>query len=246
MKKNLFYVGLALLSGLAFAGCQPHSEAAQMAEATIEIGPKYNAINGLFVPEETRASLGLKIIEVTEQKVPGSLEVQLRVYHAGEKSVLASASVTPEEAKVLKRGQPVRARLVDSELTGQVTGINDQLLKATGVAEVLVELTTLGTEITGAFLPGSILLDNTGAVVAVPRSALLESSDGHSVYTVSSDHLVRTRVQVGAISGGMVEIKDGLYAGDQVVLQPVMSLWMTELAAVKGGQACCVVPAKGK
>jgi hypothetical protein len=43
-----------------------------------------------------------------------------------------------------------------------------------------------------------------------------------------------------------VEIKDGLYAGDQVVLQPVMSLWLTELAAVKGGQACCVVPAKGK
>jgi hypothetical protein len=26
----------------------------------------------------------------------------------------------------------------------------------------------------------------------------------------------------------------------------VMSLWMMELAAVNGGQACCATPAKGK
>ena len=57
---------------------------------------------------------------------------------------------------------------------------------------------------------------------------------------------MRTPVKVGASSADFVEIKDGLYAGDQVVLQPVMSLWLTELAAVKGGQACCAVPAKGK
>ena len=83
-------------------------------------------------------------------------------------------------------------------------------------------------------------------MVTIPRSALLECSDGHSVYTVSGEHLVRTPVKAGAVHGEVVEIKEGLYAGDQVVLEPVMSLWMTELAAVKGGQACCVEPAKGK
>ena len=63
---------------------------------------------------------------------------------------------------------------------------------------------------------------------------------------ICGTYLVRAPVKVGARNGDLVEIKDGLYAGDQVVLQPVMSLWMTELAAVKGGQACCVMPAKGK
>ena len=50
---------------------------------------------------------------------------------------------------------------------------------------------------------------------------------------------------LGEIFYYTVEFKKG-GAGDQVVLQPVMSLWLTELAAVKGGQACCVMPAEGK
>ena len=66
------------------------------------------------------------------------------------------------------------------------------------------------------------------------------------VYTVNGEHFIRTPVKVGLANADRVEITDGLYAGDQVVWQPVMALWMTELAAVKGGQACCVEPPKGK
>jgi hypothetical protein len=35
-----------------------------------------------------------------------------------------------------------------------------------------------------------------------------------------------------------VQITDGLYAGDQVVVQPVMSLWLAELQSLRGGKAC--------
>jgi len=83
-------------------------------------------------------------------------------------------------------------------------------------------------------------------VASIPRSALLSCSEGYFVYTVSGEHLVRTAVKVGGGNDAFVEITDGLYSGDEVVLQPVMSLWMTELAAVKGGQACCAEPPKGK
>ena len=234
------------MAALAFAGCQKKPGAAA-AGAIVEIGPKYSPKNGLYVPSDTRLSLGVKIVEVTEQKVPATLDVQLRVYQNGGESILASASVTPEEAKQLKRGQLVHARSNGASLTGSVTRVNDQLQKVTGMAEVLVEFgNASGASGVGAFLPASVDLDSAAVVVTIPRAALLECSDGHSVYTVSGDNFVRAPVKVGAISGDLVEIKDGLYAGDQVVLQPVMSLWMTELAAVKGGQACCVMPAKGK
>jgi multidrug efflux pump subunit AcrA (membrane-fusion protein) len=237
-----------LLAALALAGCQPKSGESAAGEESVEIGPKYSAKNGLHVPEDTRLSLGLKTVEVTEQKVPATLNVQLRVYHEGKESILASATVTPDEAKRLKRGQAVHARANGDNLTGQVTRVNDELLKATGMAEVLVEFRNSSpTSAVGAFLPASVALESEATVVSIPRAALLECSDGHSVYTVSGESFVRAPVKVGAISGDLVEIKDGLYAGDQVVLQPVMSLWMTELAAVKGGQACCVMPAgKGK
>ncbi len=246
MKRNQFYVGSVLVAALVLAGCQPKSGESAAGEA-VEVGPKYSAKSGLHVPDDTRRSLGLKTVEVTEQKVPATLDVQLRVYHEGRDSILASATVTPDEAKLLKRGQAVLARANGASLTGSVTSVDARMQKATGIAEVLVELTrTNGAASVGAFLSASVELESEATVVCIPRAALLECSDGHSVYTVSGESFVRAKVKVGAMTGDLVEIKDGLYAGDQVVLQPVMSLWMTELAAVKGGQACCVMPAKGK
>jgi hypothetical protein len=244
MKRNAFCVALMVLT---VVGCQPKSGESATSEESVEIGPKYSAKNGLFVPDDTRQSLGLKVIEVTEQKVPATLDIQLRVYQQGNEFILASATVTPEEAKLLKRGQKVHATANGSILTGSVSTVDDRLQKATGTAEVLVELSRSNeTASVGAFLSASVALESEATVVSIPRAALLECSDGHSVYTVSGDSFVRTSVKVGAMAGDLVEIKDGLFAGDQVVSQPVMSLWMTELAAVKGGQACCVAPAKGK
>jgi hypothetical protein len=244
MKRNQFCPGSVLVAALALVGCQPKSGESAAGEESVEIGPKYSANNGLLVPDDTRLSLGLKIVEVKEQKVPATIDLQLRVYQSGNELILASATATPEEAKTLKRGQLVRARVSGESFTGRVTWVYDELLKATGMAEVLVEFRKPpGASDVGAFLPASVELDSAASAVTIPRAALLECSDGHSVYAVSGESFFRAAVKVGAISGDIVEIKEGLYAGDQVVLQPVMSLWMTELAAVKGGQACCVVPA---
>lgn len=247
MKRFTLFACLALLSGLALGGCHSKSSESSAGVVTEEIGPKYSASSGLRVPEETRKSLGLQITEVTEQKVPATLDIQLRVYRAGKEATLASATISPEEAKTLKLGQAVRAHSGKTVLTGVVVELSDQLQKASGTVEVLVELQhTLDMATPDAFLPASIVLDSAATVVSIPRDALLANSEGHSVYTVSGEYFIRTPVKVGALSDKLVEIKDGLYPGDQVVLTPVMALWMTELAAVKGGQACCAVPTKGK
>lgn len=238
----------ALLLALLLAGCGRKATGPAIAESTVLLGPQFSAKKGLLLPEDTRQSLGLKLAEVTEQKVAAVIEVQLRVYQTNGHASLASGSVTPELAKLLKPGQTLRIRTGDGKsLSGKVTGLNDQLQKATGVIEVLAEIPdeSAGPAM-GTFLRADVMLDGNESVASIPRSALLQCSDGYSVYTVSGEHLVRTSVKVGAANADFVEIKDGLYAGDQVVLQPVMSLWMTELAAVKGGQACCAVPEKGK
>lgn len=247
MKRYQFCVGsLPLLAAFALSGCQRNSGDSAAGGRSVEIGPKYSARDGLFVPDDTRLSLGLKIVDVTEQIVPSTLNIQLCVYRNSGENLLASASVTLEEAKALKRGQVVRVTANGARFTGQVMQVNDAWLRATGTVEILVEIRDQpGAFAVGAFLPASVELDSTASVVTIPRAALLECSDGHSVYTVSGESFVRALVTVGVINSDLVEIKDGLYAGDQVVLRPVMSLWLTELAAVKGGQACCVVPARG-
>jgi len=233
---------------LVLAGCGRKTADITVAENALVLGPQFSAKKGLLLPDDTRRSLGVKVVEVTEQKVPTTIEVQLRVYQVGRDASLASGTVTPEQAKLLKVGQSFQVRGGDEKsISGKVTGLNDQLQKATGMIEVLAEIPNASTgPAVGTFLRASIALDSNESVVSIPRAALLQCSDGYCVYTVSGEHFVRTPVKAGASSADLVEIKDGLYAGDQVVLQPVMSLWLTELAAVKGGQACCVMPAKGK
>lgn len=239
----------ALLLAVLLAGCGRKPADATVAENGAVLGPRFSAKKGLLVPDDTRRSLGVKLVEVSEQKIPSTIEVQLRVYQSGDNASLASGTVTPERAKLLRPGQPLQVRGGSGKsLNGKVSGLNDRLQKATGMMEVLVEIPNASAgQAEGAFLQASIALDSNESVISIPRAALLQCSDGYCVYTVSGEHFLRTPVKVGASNADLVEIKDGLYAGDQVVLQPVMSLWMTELAAVKGGQACCVMPAgKGK
>lgn len=239
---------VAVLLGVLLAGCGRKTADMTGPENAVMLGPQFSPKQGLLLPDDTRKSLGVKVVEVIEQRVPAAIEVQLRVYQAGDQAILATGTVTPEHAKLLKAGQSLQVRGADDKsLSGKVTALNNQLQKATGMIEVLAEIPNASTGLAmGTFLQARIALDSNESVVSIPRAALLQCSDGYSVYTVSGEHFVRTPVKPGASNADLVEIKDGLYAGDQVVLQPVMSLWLTELAAVKGGQACCAVPAKGK
>jgi multidrug efflux pump subunit AcrA (membrane-fusion protein) len=67
---------------------------------------------------------------------------------------------------------------------------------------------------------------------------------GDLVYVVNGDAYLLTWVELGARSGGLVEVTDGLLAGDSVVTRGAMDLWLVELRAQKGGQGCCPAPPK--
>src|ERR1041385_7905879 len=122
MKRNQFCLGSRMLVALVWAGCQPKHDTTAQSEATVEIGPKYSAKNGLFVPEDTRQSLGLKTVEVTERKIPMRFELALRVYRVNATASLASGAATPEQARVLKAGLPVQVLASDGQkLAGKLT-----------------------------------------------------------------------------------------------------------------------------
>ena len=90
----------------------------------------------------------------------------------------------------------------------------------------------------GAFLSVTVPLGGEKSVVSVPRSALFRTTEGDFVYTVSGEHFMRAPVKLGGVNHEFAEVTDGLYAGDQIVVQPVMTLWMAELQSLRGGKAC--------
>lgn len=73
---------------------------------------------------------------------------------------------------------------------------------------------------------------------AIPAEALLRTARGDFVYVTNGDWFLRTPVTTGATDGAYVEIKDGLYEGDSIVVRGVRALSLTEIQALNGGVGC--------
>lgn len=223
------------------SGCNRVTET--IPQATPPAVPEFNPKSGLLLPEQTRRSLGLRVVDVEERDIRAAFTLSLRVYESNARHARASGRVTPEQAKALRPGNTVVAHPASGDaITGTVVRTDGSLQAVMGIGEVLAEFPQPPSSLApGQFLVATIPLASPERVTAIPRTALLECSEGQFVYAVNGDYFVRTRVTAGMVGDEFVEITDGLYEGDQVVAEPVMSLWMTELASVKGGQSCCAV-----
>jgi cobalt-zinc-cadmium efflux system outer membrane protein len=83
---------VTLLATLVLVGCQPKSANSIVGESTVAPGPQFSAKKGLLLPEETRQSLGMKMVEVEEQKITATIDIQLRVYEVTKTTSLGLAA----------------------------------------------------------------------------------------------------------------------------------------------------------
>ena len=141
---------------------------------------------------------------------------------------------------MLTNGQVAVVTVNNAEpLKGKVAGVNRSLEKVQGQAEVMLSIEDAGARLTnGVIVSVSVPLGREQSVVTIPRSALLRTAEGDFVYTVSGKQFVRAALKTGEVSNESVEVTDGLYAGDRIVVQPVMTLWLAELQPIRGGKAC--------
>jgi multidrug efflux pump subunit AcrA (membrane-fusion protein) len=124
-------------------------------------------------------------------------------------------------------------------MSGRVVALERDLEKASGQVEVLLAISDSEPPLaSGALLSVTVPIASERNVVSVPRTALFRTTEGDFVYTVSGEHFVRTAVRLGSVNPEFAEVTDGLYAGDQFVIKPVMALWMAELQSLRGGKAC--------
>lgn len=227
---------LAGIGTLAFAtlntSCQKSDAAVTKTEpAAPENGAQFKKGEGLSITDEMKTSIGLKVEDVAEEKVGSSVAMNLTVADAHT----ATAWVSPGEAGKITNGMQVIIQDGSDSLKGTVERV-DLAAVGGGDAEIVVKA---GSEMpVGRTLKATAAHPEGDAVAAIPASALLKTAEGTFAYTVNGKFFVRTPVTVGASNDQLVEITDGLYAGDQVVTTPVMSLWMAELQVLRGGKAC--------
>ena len=254
--KNLILVVCHLLLVLLPCGCGHDSAketqaVAEQSEAAAQ-GVTFSAKHGLSVPPETAKFIGLEIVDVEERKVATELRFTAQVFRAATEAQLASLQptmpttahasgfISAVNAEQIREGQSVTVVTESTNsMSGRVASLNKGMSKPGGQVEVLLAVTDEQRRLeNGAFLSVSVPLGGEKSVVSVPRSALLRTAEGDFVYTVSGEKLVRTPVKAGGVNHEFVEITDGLFAGDQIAVKPVTTLWLAELQSIRGGKAC--------
>ena len=205
-------------------------------------GASFKPGKGVIVTEETRQILGVLVAEVSERKLPRQIRFTVQIYGGiaatshlsgtNSHTLKASGSIPSDEADFVRVGQPVR---LASRSGATAQGMVSEIHK-TALADTEVDVTTDSAVFKpGEFLSATITVPREELVPVIPREALLRTAEGTFVYVVNGDAYLRTTVKVGAEADDLLEITDGLLAGDQVVTKPPQTLWLIELRATKGG-----------
>jgi hypothetical protein len=244
--KRLLLCSICASAAITLAGCGQRDDGefvGKEAESTVEIGVTYHPKNGLLIPAETAKFIGLETVEVAERPVNASREISARVFRsatASEPRALASVAVAAADASMLRTGLVGTASA--GALPATVLKVDRNQEQQSGLVEAILQVEDAARCLTdGEFISFRFSMSTTNPVTAVPRDSLLHTTEGDFVYTVSGDYFLRTAVKLGRMDSEFAEITDGLYAGDKVVVRPVITLWMTELHSVNGGDACCIV-----
>jgi RND family efflux transporter MFP subunit len=138
------------------------------------------------------------------------------------------ASVEARWVTALRVGQPVVltvANLATDTIAGRIARINPTADPATRQVRIYVDVPNRGNLVGGLFVSGHALLEQVRNVVGVPRAAIrLEGEERQPVaYLVSAGRVVRRPVTVGVEDAdrGLVQVREGLAAGDTVIVGTV-------------------------
>ncbi|HEY9747881.1 MAG TPA: efflux RND transporter periplasmic adaptor subunit [Allocoleopsis sp.] len=159
--------------------------------------------------------------------------------------VMASANIYEKDLEKISEGQQVRvtvASLPNNSFTGRIKTISSTVEGETRTVPVRAELdNSSGMLKPGMFAQIEVLTDKTPvAVLAVPRSAIIEVNKKNMVYVQNGNDFKAVDVELGRISGNWVEITKGLFDGDMVVTQRANQLQAQSLrgsSEVEGGHS---------
>lgn len=133
----------------------------------------------------------------------------------------ATLNVPEREVAKLKPGQKVELAadaLPGKTFTGVVDRVSPVIDAGKGTFRVVTAFDGEGELQAGMFSRLSINYDQRADALVVPRSALLEDGGGPAVYVVRDGKALRTGLKLGYDDAGWVEVREGLKAGDAVVV----------------------------
>lgn len=131
--------------------------------------------------------------------------------------------VPEREAARVRAGQPVGVRVEGDAAThaGRVVRLSPAISENSRTLLVEVEVANRsGALRPGAFATGEILVDDDTAAVVVPASAIVTFAGIEKVVAIENGKALERRIEAGRRVGDLVEVIDGLRAGERIVNEP--------------------------
>lgn len=228
--KLVFLFSLIAITAAALTGCGDTNASPSPEHATApENGAQFREGKGVALTPLMAQSIQLQTAEVQEEAISPVFTITMQAMQDG---TLASGWLTEDQAAQVRSGMDVEL----GETKGRVRSVEKAPYVTLGDYEVTVE--TSEPLQSGTAIETTFRFPAGDSVTTIPQAALLTTAEGTFVYARNDEFYLRTPVETGATSGEKVEIKDGLYTGDEIVTSGVMGLWLAELQVVRGGKAC--------
>lgn len=134
-----------------------------------------------------------------------------------------AAAIPSRQASAVRVGQPVNFAADGRQFTGRVARVSPTVDPTTRAVTVYVQVPNPGGALRGGtFATGRVVSRTLNSVIAVPVSALKQSQDKGApfVYRIDGTTVNVAPVRVGVVDErqGLVQVTDGLAAGDRVIV----------------------------
>lgn len=152
------------------------------------------------------------------------------------------AAVPARAAGAVRVGQPVRFVADGRDFGGRVARVSPTIDPSTRSITVYVEVPNPSGAIRGGtFATGQVVSRTVGNVLAIPRDAVHYSPDGTSqfAYRIVNDVIEYATLRTGVTDDrlGLVEVVEGLKAGDRIITGNVGSVGRGMRVSIAGGEA---------
>ena len=188
------------------------------------------------------------VVAARNIKLGNLVQINTPIFTIVDTSRLEATLNAPErEIETLKAGQAVQLTvdaLPGKVFAGRIDRVSPVVDSGSGTFRVICAFDGGGVLQPGMFGRIRINYDQRANALVIPRTALLDDGGTPAVFTVKAGKAARAELKLGYVDGEWVEVREGLRAGDPVVVAGKSALREGSAVQVIGDKAAAPAPAK--
>lgn len=159
------------------------------------------------------------------------------------RQMLLEAAVPAAEIPSVHAGQTAQFKVGgfgEREFTGEVQRISPTTVEGSRAITIYIAVPNADRSLKGGmFAQGQLVIDATEPVLSIPQMAAHDEAGASFVYTLEDGRIVRKPVALGVRVKGQnfVEVREGLTAGERVIVADIGETRAGSRAFVRGEQA---------